>query len=192
MKIRPHHVVLMTVGAHAVSGLEGRTRLHKEVYLTQALTQIRFVAFRAYLYGPYSDELTDGLRTCLALDLTEEDRTTLRVLRGENQSELLPRFEYRYRLTGRGSELHESLGNSDAEGLPGFAKGLSSVVDRTENLTVSELAEAAKIHFIIEEKAGEVLTVGEVVQRAKQKGWVLSDVDSRVQPLVQLGLLRVD
>jgi uncharacterized protein YwgA len=184
MEVSPHQLVLIAVGAHRDNRLEGRTRLHKEVYLAQALARLQLVSFRAYLYGPYSDELTDGLGVCLALELATEKRSLQ-----AGWSEFGPSVQYTYALTEEGKELRDTLLDNGGS-LARFSQELETVIMETSDLNVSELARAAKIHFIVAEKQDEELSVDNVIQRATSKGWNLGNIDSHVGVLEKLLLVK--
>ena len=181
-KIRPLYLALLVAKASPGGTIDGRTRIHKLIYLEQLMAKRSDVSFRPYYYGPFSDELASGLSEAVALGLLREH-----IYSPGDSDDII---NYIYDLTESGKTFYEEI-VSKADEIKDVEKPLLRIQNLTHGLTVTQVSCMAKALFILKSKDNKrEWTVSDIVGEAKRFKWEIKDnmLPSLMRKLVELNL----
>ncbi|MBN2208834.1 MAG: hypothetical protein JW759_06035 [Candidatus Coatesbacteria bacterium] len=172
----------------AASGGEicGKTMIQKEMYfLSMVLGED--LDFRAYYYGPYSEEVRWGQDELIGIGFVNMRREAL----GMEPKGGFEVTRYDFELTESGKELAQWLRKKHPE----QSKKITEFVEKLQsigNLNYLGLSMAAKVHYVLG-KNGR-LTQDEIRENARALGWAISeqDIEGAVQVLEKLGFVEAD
>ena len=149
----------------------GRTMIQKEMYFLSKILGEDF-NYRAYYYGPYSDEVKEGQDELIGLGFVQTRREEF----GMEPKGGFDVTRYDFKLTESGVRLAQWLQKehpAENEKIKRFVEKLSAVPggDNYMNLSL-----AAKVHYILK-KSNRPLIRDEIVRSAKDLGWKITDED---------------
>lgn len=188
MTITPRDVVLSLIGYGTEQQKEfGRTSLQKVAYFAGIKTGID-LGHRAFYYGPYSSKVEEETEALVLSGLVTQSVTDL----GFVNKKGFPGVKYSYSLTEGGKARLTALEQRDPELSEAFKQIVVKLNDTVGSLDQGMLSLAAKTYFITAEQ-DTGLSVEQIQDLAKQKGWTLSraQVEKVAQFLHDLGLVNV-
>ena len=164
----------------------GKTKIQKEMYFLSMVLR-KDLDFRAYYYGPYSEEVRWGQDELIGIGFVNMRREAL----GMEPKGGFEVTRYDFELTESGRRLAEWLQRRHPEesGKIGeFVEKLQSI----GNPNYISLSMAAKVHYVLG-KTGP-LTRAEIRENANALGWAISteDIEGAVQILEKLGFVKAD
>jgi len=173
----------------AASGKEicGKTMIQKEMYFLSRMLGEDF-NYRAYYYGPYSDEVRGGQDELIGLGFVQIRREDF----GMEPKGGFDVTRYDFKLTKSGVRLAQWLQKEhpvENEKIKRFVEKLSAVPggDNYMNLSL-----AAKVHYILK-RSNLPLARDEIKESAKELGWgdiQQKDVEGAVRILEALDLIE--
>jgi len=164
----------------------GKTKIQKEMYFLSMVLR-KDLDFRAYYYGPYSEDVRRGQDQLIGLGFVNMRREAL----GMEPKGGFEVTRYDFELTESGIRLAEWLQKKHPEEsrkIRKFIEQLRSI----GNPNYLSLSLAAKVHYILG-KNGR-LTRAEIRENARDLGWTITeeDIDGAVRILDELGFVKTD
>jgi uncharacterized protein YwgA len=175
---------------HAVGGeIQGKTKLQKTAYFLGLMTgHLDDLGYRAHYYGPYSDDVADGVNRLRSVGFVEQNAAG----RGAIDRSGFEVCRYDFRLTDDGRQIAEAKADAD----PKFWKKLQAAVDvlnKAGDLDYVRLSIAAKTYFMLEKKKGPA-TDAELITVAQGFGWKVTkaQIKEAAQYLSKLDLVKLN
>jgi len=165
--------------------IESKTKLHKELYFISLLLNKDF-GFKAHYYGPYSQEVEQGLDELIGAGFVDVKCDSY----GINQKKGFEAKKYEFYLSNVGRKLLDRL----IEEYPKENKTIKEFVDNLKDigdLNYISLSLAAKAYYIID-KEGKSMTYEQIIEKAKAFGWDVdvSNIDEAAKILLKLGFIQ--
>jgi len=124
-------LLISVFGVTPEGKIEGRTRIQKIICLLQSKENLPFsFNYKPYYYGPYSDDLSEGINTLVGMKLLDEKIVPTR--RGS--------YRYDYKLTDEGIKIFEKIQQKNEK----VIKFLSENVTHYSSLNTPHLVNLAK------------------------------------------------
>ncbi|MBN1593241.1 MAG: hypothetical protein JW941_08375 [Candidatus Coatesbacteria bacterium] len=173
----------------AASGgeIHGRTMIQKQMYFLSRALGENF-NYRAYYYGPYSDEVREGQDDLIGLGFVRMRREGLGIARKDGHEVA----RYDFKLTESGDRLVQWLRKEhpgEDDKIREFVENLNAVPGGADYMSLSL---AAKVHYILR-RSNQAHTRGEIRESAKELGWGEigeRDIDGAVGILDTLGFIE--
>lgn len=128
-------LLVLVIGLHSDSEVEGRTRLQKTICGLKYGSKIPFeFEFHPYFYGPYSDDLTDVLNALVGIKLVDEKIAET----GYGG------YRYEYKLTDQGQKFFEKTERKLETNYPEVVETVRTEIKKLENLNSNDLVWYAK------------------------------------------------
>lgn len=174
------HLLLMIIDACG-GKIESKTKLHKIAYFVSIKLNQNF-QFTAYLYGPYSQMIEDGLNELTAVGFIDMSFCSY--------NESVNGFEkkkYSFEINDKGKELLNYLKNQNNEIYITIKENAEQLKEKNYN----ELSIAAKAHYILD-KEKQPLNFHQISNKANEFHWKISkeDIDTAIEILRKLKLLN--
>ncbi len=183
--MKPYKAILLTLHANEdLSNGSGagdmpinRTAMQKLVYL-ESQKRLCDASYRAHYYGPYSEDVAEGLMTLWAFGYVREDA---------------PNYDtraYTYTLESGGRRLGKKLASGEHDKEYAVIRSIVNTCRTQCSLQQIKLSRAAKIHYLQNEHKMRTHDPAKFVTLGKQLGWELKkrDIGAGLKLLQALGL----
>ena len=180
--MRTRNLILMLIKA-SEGVIEGKTLLQKEMYFLSLLLK-RDLGFQAHYYGPYSNEVEDGLDELIGAGFVDVSE----IVWGINQAGFEAK-KYSFKISDLGKKLVGSWEESDEYSK---IKNLVERLRKIEGLDYIKLSLAAKSYFVLN-KENKPMSIQEIKNKSKNFGWDLKedDIDKAVEVLERLEFVEM-
>lgn len=173
-----YDIICLTLLANG-GQISGRTVLQKLIYFEmQKIPKLGIRPHIAYFYGPFNQQVAEGLETLVHLNILNE-----RQLRGS----------YEYAILNKDTPIVNQL-IADNKKTYEKIKNIVQICREYCNLRSNPLSFAAKTHYMLtKSKCKKGMTKKEVVSMAEKFGWHITEKDIRsgANLLQQLGLVKI-
>ncbi len=173
-------ILCMTLAANE-NEIEGRTTIQKLTYFEmQKIKGLNVNPHKAYRYGPFNTEISDGLGTLVYINVISEKR-----LPGTYPT-------WGYKIEEKGIPVVEKL-KVENEKIYNKIENIVKTCKEYCSLKQTTLAITAKVHYIRSHKKTKKMTPDEIISMSKNFGWEIKkkDIKDADALLGKLGLVRV-
>ena len=185
--MRPYRAILLTLHANEELGAEdgdkigslqiNRTAMQKLVYF-ETQKDLCKASYRAHYYGPYSEDVAEGLMTLWAFGYVREDEPDYNTK------------AYTYTLASGGQRLGKKLAFGEHSGEYATIKSIVQACRRHCKLRQIKLSHSAKVHYLKRNHKTRISGIAGIIPAAKHLGWELNkqEVSAGLKLLQALGL----
>lgn len=183
--MKTRHLIL-TLLKELGGRINSKTELQKEIYFLSILIK-KELSYRAHLYGPYSNDVENGLDELLGAGFINES-CNIYAVKEENGTAFK---KYVYCITNSGDNMAKTLikGNPEEyEKIKIFAEKLNTI----KQLNYNNLSLAAKTYYILTNEGGrERMSIEKFRDKANKLKWEISrdDLDTAVDILKKLDFI---
>jgi uncharacterized protein YwgA len=178
----------VTLALLAAGGeVQGKTKLQKTIYLLGLITEhVDDLGYRAHFYGPYSDDVAEGVTTLKTIGAIDQNVTDW----GHDQSGFEVR-RYDFRLSEQGKRFAESKARKHPDLFEKLQRAMT-VLKKAGDVDYMEMSIAAKTYFMLGQKKGRA-SMHELAQLAPRFGWSVTpqQVRQAAEYLSRLGLVEL-
>lgn len=166
--------------------IQGKTKLQKTVYLLALMTDLLDdLGYRAYYYGPYSDDVADAVGWLKTIGAVDQSSSGVGAVDHSG-------FEIRrhdFRLNEQGRRFAEATARRHPQ-LWETLKRAASVLRQAGDLDYMAMSIAAKTRFMLDEHKGEA-SQEELARLAPKFGWKVTpkQIQDAASYLQRLGLV---
>lgn len=178
--MEPRHLLLMILDA-CENKIQSKTKLHKIAYFTSIILKEDF-DFDAHYYGPYSQQIEDGLGELIGLGFLDVNILSY----GTDSNIGFEKKRYDYQVTQSGKQISDHIKGKYSQQYSTIAQSVKKLKDKG----YIELSIAAKAYFILN-KENQPLTLEQIRSKAREFRWNIAgpEIESAVQILEELELV---
>ncbi len=178
--MEPRHLLLMILDAFE-NKMQSKTRLHKIAYFTSIIVKEDF-DFDAHYYGPYSQQIEDGLGELIGLGFLDVNILSY----GTDYNIGFEKKRYDYQVTQSGKQISSHL----KEKYKQQYGTITETVEKLKDKGYIELSIAAKAYFILNME-NQPLTLEQIRSKAREFKWNIAgtEIELAVQILKELDLV---
>lgn len=179
--------ILVTIKS-AGGNIIGRTAIQKLIYFESIFGLVE-ANYRPHYYGPYSNDVSEGIQELTELDFLKEEIET-----SETTGFFVPNDwkRYRYELDSDGNEVVSFIKEENKEEYDQILK-IVELCSKNVNLDVNMLSWAAKVNLILSNQV-KPMSIDEIKVTAESFGWEIteSQVNKAIQLLEELNLCEIN
>lgn len=179
--MKTRYLILMLLKA-CDGSINSKTKLQKQLYLASLIMNYD-LGYKAHYYGPYSNEVEEGLSELIGAGFMNMTRTVY----GFNEGSGFEMKRYDFSLSPVGAKYADEISMENNEKFI-VINNLVNKLKEIGDPDYISLSLASKAYYILKNE-GNSLKKNQIVNKAKEFNWDINDrdVEKAVEILVKLG-----